>query len=173
MILLNGRGQVGEALKNKLNSITDIYYDVEVYHTWNFTDKSEATQIIELNKYRDFLEKTHKPDNKVVFISTKSDDINYYTAYKHKAEKLTENLKRYSIIRPPILVGKGITQKLLNNLELKENKRIPIGTIDDLITQILHEATEDRNTIVESPHEYISIKLYKELVLYIKNNHEY
>jgi len=39
MILLNGRGQLGEELKT-----FNMFYGVTIYHTWNFLDKSKAVQ---------------------------------------------------------------------------------------------------------------------------------
>jgi hypothetical protein len=116
--LLNGRGQLGSYLsKLDLNS-----HDVDIYHTWNFIDKSEDVQKNEFEKLLRYLEKS---DKKVVFISTSSTSPTPYLKYKRAAEeKVMQKCDRNLIIRLPCIIGKGIFSKLKN----KEVK--PFGVIE-------------------------------------------
>ena len=51
--LLNGRGQLGEAISSKLKALSRDE-DIFIYHTWNVEDKSEVIQRQELEKFVQF-----------------------------------------------------------------------------------------------------------------------
>lgn len=111
MKLMNGRGQLGEYLKLSKYKNDNI----EIYHTWNFLDKSESTQKKEYNKFVSYLEAIN-PSKKIIFISTMSNDSTYYKKYKTLCENLVLlKSKNNLVIRLPNLIGKGIFLKLKNN----------------------------------------------------------
>lgn len=112
MPLFNGRGQVGEYLK-KIN--LDIQ-NIDIYHTWNFMDKSFETQSNELEKLKLYLS-NKKCSNKIVFISTSVKSDSHYFKFKRKAERIVlKNSKKNLIIRLPSIIGKGVFEKLCKNL---------------------------------------------------------
>lgn len=112
MPLINGRGQVGSYLSRYQKKLRN--YDI--YHTWNFLDKSYKTQKQEFNKLKNFLD-SHDGSKKIVFISTKIKSKSHYYKFKIKAEKLIKkNSSSNLIIRLPSLIGKGIFDKLSKQL---------------------------------------------------------
>ena len=112
IILANGTGQLGEALKNGLNDI-DVPGVIFIYHTWNVWEKDALSQKKEYNKFCDFVLENNKK-GKIVFISTYSTEDNDYVFYKQKAEAfLILNCEDCLILRLPNLIGnKGIFKKL-------------------------------------------------------------
>lgn len=112
MPLINGRGQVGSCLSKYHKKIKN--YDI--YHTWNFLDKSYKTQKQEFTKLKNFLD-SHDGKRKIIFISTKIKSKSHYYKFKIKAEKLIKkNSSNNLIIRLPSLIGKGIFDKLSKKL---------------------------------------------------------
>jgi len=139
MILLNGRGQIGSALKLIEKDTSDL--DVIVYHTWNFLDK------------------------KFVFISTKSKSINYYTEYKKLAETLVEEVcKSYLIIRLPNLLGKGICSRFKEEKDILAIGQIELLTIDDAIKLIINNIKYNSNSIVELQGTNIDASLLQNII---------
>ena len=124
IILANGRGQLGEALKEKLNSFKtpSVIY---IYHTWNVWEKDALSQKKEYDKFCDFVNK-NKKKGRIVFISTYSTGDNNYVFYKQKAEAfLILNSDNCLILRLPHLIGnKGIFNKL------KTKTAEPYGSIE-------------------------------------------
>ena len=61
--LVNGRGQLGEHLRRKINNVKtkDMVY---IYHTWNVWDKSLNSQKKEYEKFCDFV-KEYKLKGKI------------------------------------------------------------------------------------------------------------
>lgn len=110
--LVNGRGQLGEHLRRKINNVKtkDMVY---IYHTWNVWDKSLNSQKKEYEKFCDFV-KEYKLKGKIIFVSTYSSSDNHYVFYKQKAEAfLLLNCENSLTIRLPNLIGsKGIFNKL-------------------------------------------------------------
>ena len=104
--LINGRGQLGEQLKQVLiNHQTS--EEVYIYHTWNVQDKAEMPQQEEYKKLQSFVD-THC-NQKIIFISTKSEKETWYTHYKQLAEAyVLLHCKQSIIVRLPTIVGKGI-----------------------------------------------------------------
>ena len=110
--LLNGRGQLGNFLKNKIKNY-QTEKEVFIYHTWNVWDKSEESQAKEYEKLKSFIDNNNNT-GRVIFISTYSDNDNYYVHYKQKAEAyILLNCEDSIILRLPSLIGnKGIFKKL-------------------------------------------------------------
>ena len=112
IVLANGRGQLGEALKKRLNDFKplDLIY---IYHTWNVWEKDNQSQKNEYDKFCNFVNK-NKKKGKIVFISTYSTGDNDYVFYKQKAEAfLILNCDNCLVLRLPHLIGnKGIFKKL-------------------------------------------------------------
>ena len=160
MYLVNGRGQLGEVLKNlKYDS------DIIIYHTWNFIDKSENVQHEEFNKVRNFLEKSSK-EKKIIFISTLKTEDSSYLLYKREAEKLIllhspDNLG----IRLPCLIGKGVFAGLRDNIiqPFGNINFISISEAYDFISKSLR-----CRGIIESHYWTVSAKTIKELMEFSK-----
>ena len=141
--LYNGRGQLGKALYKARESRTEsiLKRNINIYHTWNFLDKSYETQ---LNCYKAFVEFIKRVKNKeVVFISTYSTQDTSYTYYKQLAEAhLLSTVPSSKIIKLPIIIGKGICK------ELQTGNKSPYGLLE-LIS--LEEASEQILDIAIAP----------------------
>jgi len=117
MRLVNGRGQLGEALAS-----LDVPADVIVYHTWNCTDKSEAAQRACYERFVAFRE-----DNpgRLVFISTSTENDSPYLTYKRKAEPLADG-----VVRLPTLIGRGICERFRDDPETRAWGTIELTAVD-------------------------------------------
>ena len=110
--LANGRGQLGDELKNY--SDTWGPEDVYVYHTWNVQNKTEKEQKQEYKKLQKFVD-SHIGE-KIIFISTKSQRETWYTHYKQLAEAyVLIHCEASLVIRFPTFMGKGIIEKFKND----------------------------------------------------------
>ena len=137
IILNNGRGQLGKALSYcsksntlaKLSAKTNQKTDINIYHTWNMGDKNNKQIQKEcLNKFKFFVDNNH--DSKIIFTSTYSQQNNLYNLYKQKAEGyLLSNHDNGYVIKLPVLIGKGICQKL------KDGETTPYGNIELMTLQ--------------------------------------
>ena len=123
--LINGRGQVGEQLKQILvNHKTS--KETYIYHTWNVQDKAEGSQKEEYKKLQSFIDM--HCDQKIIFISTKSEKETWYTHYKQLAEAyVLLHCKQSITVRLPTIVGKGIIE------QFQKDEAQPYGMIE-LIT---------------------------------------
>lgn len=155
--LINGKGQIGSMLKE--NSLID----ATIYHTWNFLDKSEETQ---KECYRTFIRyvENHK-DEYIIFISTKSTSLDFYTSYKRKAEEyLARESKDYLIIRLPNIIGRGVCAKF-KSFDSEAFGDIELLTIEDTCKEIEMIIEKDnRNIIIEIQGEIVSAKMVKNLI---------
>ena len=126
--LINGRGQLGEALRELIKNDNGVSCpDCVIYHTWNIDDPSEEAQRNEYDKFVKFVE-VYKDDT-IYFISTKQGREIHYLHYKLKSELyLIENVKNGHIIRIPKLVGKGICA------DFRDKKIKPFNELEDIIT---------------------------------------
>jgi hypothetical protein len=126
--LINGRGQIGDQLKQILvNHQTS--EEIYIYHTWNVQDKSEAPQEEEYKKLQSFVD-THS-NQKIIFISTKSEKETWYTHYKQLAEAyVLLHCKQSIIIRLPTIVGKGIIE------QFQKDEAQPYGVIELITARI-------------------------------------
>ena len=129
--LLNGRGQLGEVISDKLEALTTSPYqnsrlydcDTLVYHTWNIEDKMESVQLNEFEKFASVVNRNI--DKKIIFISTYSQQNDWYVHYKQVAEAyLLSNCEDGLVLRFPTLIGKGVLPKL------KDEKLTPRGTME-------------------------------------------
>lgn len=133
--LLNGRGQIGTELKKQLQ-YRNIDSNINIYHTWNHKEKSENIQKECLKKFESFLSE----NNNICFISTLSQNDNFYVRYKRKAERLFLESKKGYIIRLPLIIGNGICEML------KEGLINPFGSIEIIS---LHDACYEILNIIE------------------------
>ena len=103
--LINGNGQLGEALRASIKKI-QATEDVYIYHTWNIDKKDWDSQEAEYNKFVEFVKVNKK--SRIIFISTASNTDSWYTHYKQLAEAhLLQNSNQALVVRLPILIGKG------------------------------------------------------------------
>jgi hypothetical protein len=165
MILLNGRGQIGEGLAKIITK----QYSVEVYHTWNFVNKTNKAQEIELEKYRHFLKKIHNPKNKVAFISTSSIDNNSYVIKKRYGETLTRQLDSYIIIRLPNIIGKGVLDRLIS-IEDYYPGTIQYTNIAAACKFIYRSCISETNTTLSCPYDSMSVDNIKSIINYVKKS---
>ena len=121
--LINGRGQLGDILKNQIKNIQSENI-VFIYHTWDPWTREHHVQKHEYNKFIKFVDK--QKEHRIIFISTCSQNDNYYVHFKQLAEAyLILNCENCLIIRLPNLVGnKGILKKL------KDKTASPYGNIE-------------------------------------------
>lgn len=158
MKLINGRGQLGEAL-----SQYEGYPDIEVYHTWNFLDKSATTQSGEVEKLREYLKNNYK---KIIFISTTTKQDSSYLRCKREAEELVlAHSNNNLVIRFSSIIGRGVFSGL------RDKKLQPFGIINYIS---LKEAREyvlnsaERTGIIECPSWQISAETLVELMEFSK-----
>ena len=123
--LMNGNGQIGSILKKKMHLINVDKY-IYIYHTWNVQDKAEGSQKEEYKKLQSFIDMYC--DQKIIFISTKSEKETWYTHYKQLAEAyVLLHCKQSITVRLPTIVGKGIIE------QFQKDEAQPYGMIE-LIT---------------------------------------
>ena len=166
--LINGRGQLGEALKNKIANVK-VNEDIYIYHTWNIDDKSKQTQEKEYQKFIHFVKKN--TNKKIVFISTSLQKDNWYTYFKQLAEAfLLMNNKNPVIIRFPSLIGKGIYSAFKKS-NLSPYGSIQLMSIKEAVNIILEKSL--RNDKIKNHHisgETVSAKNIQQLILFGKNS---
>ena len=102
MKLINGRGQLGKALKKYLKLYKHI--DCTIYHTWNMADKSKKAQQKAATDFMKFV--VSHANDKVVFISTTHPVHCHYTEFKMISERFLWNATNDGVvIRLPSLIG--------------------------------------------------------------------
>jgi hypothetical protein len=112
--LINGRGQLGNSLAEELTFLEEKKDDILIYHTWNTEDKSRDTQKKEYEKFKNFVDLNQ--NKKIIFISTYSEKENWYNHYKQLSEAfLSLNCEKSISLRIPIIIGKGVLQKIKKN----------------------------------------------------------
>ncbi len=131
MTLVNGRGQLGEAL-----SRLSVLADVLVYHTWNVTDKDEQAQRVAYEKFMHFRANN---SGRLVLISTSSDKENAYVNYKRKAEAFADG-----VVRLPGLIGNGICQRFRDDVATEAYGIIDLISIEDAAEAIAAYVRSDR-----------------------------
>jgi uncharacterized protein YegL len=132
--LINGKGQLGDALSKLIKEI-ETKEDLQIYHTWNFLDKSKETQKNCFEKFKKFINENN--NSKTIFISTYLQAENNYTLYKKLAEKyLLENTQDGYIIRLPNLIGKGICQRFRDE-KTEAFGEIELITIEEAAKKVL------------------------------------
>lgn len=139
MILLNGKGLLGEQLKKDINTTELKDSSVHIYHTWNVVDKSENTQKKEYIKYKNYLDDFRC--GKIFFISSVVEKPTWYTYYKHLAEADTI-LKNFGfVIRIPQIAAdsdyrKGTFYKLKRQ-EIQPYGEMFLTTLEQASSNIL------------------------------------
>jgi hypothetical protein len=136
---VNGRGQLGDALRHlhdEFDPKTSGMGIVRVYHTWNVWDKEESAQKNEYDKFEKYVD--DHLDEKIVFVSTYSQNENYYVHYKQRAEAyLLSNHPNGFVIRLPNIIGKkGIIKKLRDN-SVEPYGEIEIISLEDAARRVL------------------------------------
>jgi hypothetical protein len=162
MKLINGKGQLGEALKK-----ADIKGDWTIYHTWDFENKKDLE--IQRDCYRKFVKyvDTH-PKEKIVFISTLSQEDTFYSRFKRLAEiYLKANGTNSKIIRICSIIGKGTYQGFREN-KLEASGDMEVVTLSYVIEKIM-QLLESSYTEHEIHGDRIPAKIVKELILFGKN----
>ncbi len=139
--LINGRGQLGEAIK-KLPDFDRITENIAIYHTWNFIDKSMATQMKEVEKLSNYLISGQSYIDKIVFVSTQASEETPYLKAKLAAEKLVSSFSRHCIVRLPNLIGRGVFEGLKANL-LAPHGSINFTTVEKAAKFVLQAAVFD------------------------------
>jgi hypothetical protein len=125
MELINGRGQLGEAL-----SKLDIPGKGYIYHTWNHMDKDERVQMGCYENFREFVRR-HCTD-RVVLISTTTQNQSPYLRFKQMAER-----KADTVIRLPTLVGKGTCERFRDG-SANAYGEMELLTVDEAAIAIKH-----------------------------------
>ena len=140
--LVNGRGQIGSALADRIDEIK-IDKEVFIYHTWNVWQKDFSSQKIEYQKFKKFVDK-NKNSGRIIFISTASEGENYYVFYKQKSEAyLILNCEDCVIIRLPNLIGnKGIFSRLKNK-EARPYGEMEVLSMQSAAQKIIEMASYD------------------------------
>lgn len=162
MKLINGRGQLGKALSS-CRSLFD--HDVIVYHTWNFINKDDQTQKLELDKLRLFLEST--PSNKkVVFISTSTQTDTPYLTAKRAAEKIVlEHNACNLVLRLPCIIGKGAFSGIRDG-SLKPFGEITFTSMNEVCDFICDNI--QNSGIIQCPSWTLPARIAKDLILFGK-----
>tara|TARA_X000001036_G_scaffold133070_1_gene125906 strand:- start:225 stop:746 length:522 start_codon:yes stop_codon:yes gene_type:complete len=141
--LINGRGQLGDAMKKHLRNVSfykkikkNLNREVLLYHTWIFEDKSKIKQKQQFQKFISFIEKNK--EKHIVFTSTYSEKENWYNHYKQLAEAfLISNCKSCLVIRIPTIIGKGICEKIKNS-EVNVYGKMNLISLDKAAKEILN-----------------------------------
>jgi hypothetical protein len=139
IILANGRGQMGECLRTTLLENLHVETDdihVNIYHTWNIEDKSKETQYKEYCKFKDFVDSNC--DEKIIFISTKSQKECWYVHYKQMSESyLLQNCNDSIVLRFPTLIGKKGTLHSLKERAIEPYGEMELVTLQRSCDEIL------------------------------------
>lgn len=133
VILKNGRGQLGdELIKANLQCSQDVY----IYHTWEVNDKHPNAQLKSLNKFKYFVDE-HKSD-RIIFISTTSENETQYVLAKHMAEAyLVNTAPNGFVLRVPMFVG----PRVISNF--KDDSKKPYGTMELIHTRDVVEKIKE------------------------------
>ena len=133
--LINGRGQLGSVLTKRIQYIKHPSNDIYIYHTWNIDDKSEKVQMKCFEELKSFI--NGHLDDRVIFISTKSQKESYYVKYKQLAEVyILSHCEDSTIIRLPTIIGKGTVEKLKKK-EVRPYGTMELMSIDEACDEIL------------------------------------
>ena len=159
--LVNGRGQLGSALK-KLDLSNQQGF---IYHTWNVSDKSESTQKFEYEKFIKFVSNVAMPYDKIIFISTNSQNDTWYTWYKQKAESyLLLNHKDSIVLRLPTFIG---TPCKLFEPDADVWGKVELISIESAASKILEcikTIKDNKNRIFNIKGETISAQLVADIL---------
>jgi hypothetical protein len=167
--LINGRGQLGEKLKEKIEQYqTD--NDVTIYHTWKvphlYDPKPDEEEDIQKQEYLKLVEYSkNNPNTKIIFISTNSNRSTIYTYYKELSEAyLLLNHNNCLILKFPVFIGNGVIKKLKTG-ELKPYGITEVITLEkatDIIFSFINHNSLKRVFIIDG--EKIEAKTITEML---------
>tara|TARA_R100000388_G_C7181140_1_gene128694 strand:- start:192 stop:695 length:504 start_codon:yes stop_codon:yes gene_type:complete len=161
--LANGRGQLGNLLKQKIIDI-NCKQKTHIYHTWNIDNKSKSTQLIEYTKFKNFVD--NNVNDRILFISTKSEKNCWYVFYKQLSESyLIQNCKSCLILRYPTIVGTKGTLQLLKYKKIKPYGIMELMSLNDVCESIINNLDYTGNSkILSFEGEKISANLVCEIL---------
>ncbi len=151
MRLINGRGQLGEALARL--SVPD---DVIVYHTWNCDDKSEEAQRA---CYARFVKFRQENIGRIVLISTSSSNDTSYVAYKRMAEEFADG-----VVRLPTLIGRGICHRFRDDESTIAFGTMELMSIEDAATVIANYVGHNATGVFTPLGIKIPARMVKDLI---------
>jgi hypothetical protein len=159
--LINGRGQLGEALKKIIGNEN---IDAIIYHTWNFQDKSEEVQRKCFKDLKKFVDENS--DSRIIFISTILDDGSPYARFKRISELFIADNKNGSYIRLPTMIGKGVCEKFRDG-NIEPFGDMELISLEDAAKEVIEFAKSDKKEkIVKGT--ILPAKLVKNLILFGK-----
>tara|TARA_Y100000593_G_C4309664_1_gene337723 strand:+ start:590 stop:1132 length:543 start_codon:yes stop_codon:yes gene_type:complete len=172
--LINGRGQLGDALKQKLEYYSDIYEayekDIYIYHTWRLETKDKDEQEIEFDKFKTFVDE-HKND-RIIFVSTYSNRDDWYVYHKQLSESyLLVNCPDGLVIKLPTFVGNHCDMfsiEKLNNGDVKPYGVMELISLENAVDNVYKFCNYNaRPRVIRVDGEKISAELlyniYKKL----------
>jgi hypothetical protein len=151
MRLINGRGQLGEALAK-----LDVKSDAVVYHTWNHLEKDEGTQRDCYEKYIAFYK---KEQGRLIFISTSSENDNAYVDHKRMAERFANG-----VVRLPTLIGRGICERFRDRPEVAAWGIMELLPVEKAAKAVAEYVQTGRSDVLTVPGVRVPAKLVKELI---------
>jgi hypothetical protein len=159
MKLINGRGQIGSLFNSsEFDNIEDT-----LYHTWNFIDKTEETQKRLYHDFKAYVD--GHPGEKIIFISTKSEDFNEYTKYKKLSEDYLSSVRsNYLIIRVPNIIGKGICERFRSLEKIQAYGKIELITLAEVFIGISQYIKEGRIGLLDIEGEIVSAHTVMSLI---------
>ena len=161
MKLINGRGQLGKALRKHAYKFSDVI----IYHTWNLDDQTERTQKNEYEKFKKFVDENI--NETIIFISTTHEVWGEYLRYKMKAELyLLENTIYGKVIRISYLMGKGLCKRIKEGY-VPFPGEIELSIIEDIAEKICDNILNTKRLIFIHGH-WINASLVSELINYGK-----
>lgn len=127
---------MGEVLLEKTKNLK-FKNEIYLYHTWNIDNKSKQTQRIEYEKFSKFVD--NNKNNKIIFISTKSEKDSWYVYYKQLSESyLIQNCEKCLIFRFPTIVGYKGTIQLLKKQEIQPYGIMELMSLDNVCKNIIN-----------------------------------
>jgi len=152
-MIVDGKGQIGEALKGYKGKVI-------IYHAWSL-DKSEKVQKKCYDKFIKFVDST---PGEICFISTYSNQDDSYVKYKRLAESYLLINQRGYVVRLPTLMGKGICEDFKKG-EVKPFGVMELMTVEDAADKIIYFTTfPDNPSIIRVAGEKISANLVYNLI---------
>jgi hypothetical protein len=159
--LINGRGQLGEALARRLRARQVYDIDWDIYHTWNHVDKRKEVQEKELEKFIEYVDENR--DKNIAFISTKHKTADAYFLNKLRAEEyLLTKTNTGKVMRLPYMAGIGICQRIKDGTYLTPGT-LEISTLDIQAENVLQNLYEPKR-LFHFDGDVIDIRLLKELI---------
>lgn len=168
--LINGQGQLGEALKK-----AKIEGDWTIYHTWDFENKQDLK--IQRNCYRKFVKYVDShPKEKILFISTLSPESSFYLRFKRLAQVYLEaNSKNFKILSICGIIGKGVCLKFrekeikpFGKMQLISLKKV-ISCIKEILENPDIKGDYGDTVMYRISGTEIPAELVEELILFGKN----